>query len=260
MEYALKRQLSFGIVFIFLVIVVGLSLYRAIRVEPTCFDGVQNQEEEQIDCGGLYCQACKVMKLEDAKVLSKHWFAVGGTYDAVAQVRNPNEQHGAHRLSYMFTFYDADRNIISQKTGVTYILAGQTRSIVESNIVFDRPFTFMDFFIEPVAWDEQKISLGPAALPIFSKKYEQATPNENGFAHVTGTVQNQSPYSFSVVDVAVVLFDKDRTPIAVGKTQVNGLRFGENRDFTVLFAKGTPLPAEVYAEATADIFDSSNVR
>jgi hypothetical protein len=260
MEYALKRQLSFGTVFIFLVIVTGLSLYQAFTPKSTCFDRIKNQGEEQVDCGGLYCQACKVMKLEDAQVLSRQVFQVGDTYDAVAQVQNPNEQRGTHELSYTFTFYDADKNIIGQKTGNTYFLAGQTRYIIENNVALAKPVAFMDFTVDPVAWEEQKISLGPAALPIFSKKYEQGTSGQNGFAHVTGTVQNQSPYSFSLADIAVVLLDKNRTPIGVGKTQINGLRFNESRDFTVLFAKDTPLPAEIYAEATANIFDSSNVR
>ena len=52
MEYALKRQLSFGIVFIFIVVAAGLSLYQAFVPEPTCFDGRQNQEEEKLIVAG----------------------------------------------------------------------------------------------------------------------------------------------------------------------------------------------------------------
>lgn len=260
MEYALKRQLSFGSVFVFLIIVLGLSLYQALVPKPTCFDGVKNQGEEQIDCGGLYCQACKIMKLEDVVINSKQVFSVGETYDAVAQVQNPNEQRGTHDLSYTFIFYDKDKNIIGQKAGMTYILAGQTRYIIENNIILDSPVAFMDFMVSPIIWEEQKISLGPAALPIFSKKYEQSSSNQNGFVHVTGSIQNLSPYSFSLADVAVVLLDADRTPIGVSKTQIHDLRFNENRSFTALFSKDTPVPTEIYAEATTNIFDPSNVR
>ncbi len=260
MDYALKRQLSFGIVFIFIIFTVALSLYQTFAPKPTCFDGRQNQQEEKTDCGGPYCQACKVTKLENIAVLSSHMFLVGGTYDAVAKIQNKNQQLGSHSFSYVFTFYDADKAIIGEKKGTGYVLAGQTRYIVENNIIIDKPVSFMEFTVSPVTWEEQKISLGPAALPIFSKKYEQSASDKNGFSHVVGTVQNQSPYSFSVIDIAVVLLDKNQQPIAVGQTQISGLRFDEKRDFTVLFAQETPTPSAINAEASANVFDLSNVR
>src|SRR3989344_6640600 len=169
MEYALKRQLSFGIVFIFIVVAAVLSLYQALVPEPTCFDGRQNQEEEKVDCGGPYCMACKVTKLEDIAVASYHVFLVNGTYDAVARIQNKNQQRGARSFSYVFTFYDAEKNIIGEKKGTGYVLAGQTRYIIENNITLSKQVGFMDFTVSPVIWEEQKISIGPAALPVFSK-------------------------------------------------------------------------------------------
>ena len=204
--------------------------------------------------------ACKVTKLEDIAVASYHVFLVGGTYDAIAKIQNKNQQRGVRSFSYVFTFYDAEKNIIGEKRGADYVLAGQTRYIIENNIALFKPVGFMDFTVSPVIWEEQKISIGPAALPVFSKKYEQGTGSQGGFAHVVGTVQNESPYSFSTIDVAVVLLDKNRQPLAAGQTQISGLRFGEKRDFTILFAKGTPMPAEIDAEASTNLFDPSNVR
>ena len=56
------------------------------------------------------------------------------------------------------------------------------------------------------------------------------------------------------------LVDADKKPIAAGKTTVNNLRSGENRLFTIIFSKDTPSPADIYAEAVANIFNEANVK
>ncbi len=264
MDYSLKRQLSFGIVFIVIIAVIVFFAIRIATPTPTCLDGKQNQQEEKVDCGGPYCQACKVMKLEDINVISYREFPVGkSVYDALAEVRNKNNAHGVRLLEYVFTFYDADKNVIAEKKGSTHLLAGETRFIIENNIPVstEKSVAFFNFSVKnPVAWEEQRILIGTAALPIFSKRYETAVPGKTAFASVVGTLQNKASYSFGIIDVNVVLTDSTGKHIAVGTTQVNNLRFKESRNFVVLFPQETPLPADIQAEATTNLFDASNVQ
>lgn len=234
--------------------------YQVLKPTASCIDGVLNQGEEKIDCGGP-CAACKVVRFFDVEVLSYQSFFAGGAYDALAQVRNPNAQHGTRALAYTFRFFDAGKNVIAEKKGTTYLLAGQTRYIVENNIDTKEPAAFVTFTIDSFgAWELQEKLTGQITLPIFSKKYERVGASEQGFAKVTGTVENQSDHTFTSVSIHVVLVDKNKKPIATGKTELNNVRFHEGRAFVVLFPKEITLPADIYAEAVTNVLDGANIR
>ncbi len=260
MDYKLKRQLIFSIVFFSLIAVIAFSGYQLLRRDASCIDGVLNQGEEKVDCGGP-CAACKVIRFSDVEVVSYRSFFAGGAYDALAQVRNPNAQHGTRALAYTFHFYDENKIVIAEKKGTTYLLAGQTRYIVENNIDTKKQAAFVAFAVDSFsAWESQEKLTGQITLPIFSKKYERVGALEQGFAKVTGTVENQGDHTFASVDVHVVLVDKNKNPIAAGKTELNNVRFHEGRAFVVLFPKEIALPADIYAEAIANVLDGANIR
>lgn len=260
MDYKLKRQLLFSIIFGALIAAFSFVGYQVLKPEASCIDGVQNQEEEKIDCGGP-CAACKVIRFSDIEVVSYYSFFAGGAYDALAQIRNPNTQHGTRSLSYRFNFYDENKNVIAEKKGITYLLAGQTRYIVENNIDTKKSAAFVTFTIDSLyAWEPQEKLAGQITLPIFSKKYERVGATEQGFAKVTGTVENQSDHTFASVDIHAILVDKNKKPIAAGKTEISNVRFHEGRAFVVLFPKEIALPADIYAEAIVNALDAANVR
>lgn len=261
MDYKLKRQLIFSAVLITVIAAVSFAGYQIFRPSASCSDGVQNQGEEKVDCGGPSCAACKVIRFSDVEVLSYHSFFAGGAYDAVAQVRNQNTQHGTRTFSYTFHFYDEQKNVIAEKQGITYLLAGQTRYIVENNIDTKKPAAFVTFTVDSFgAWEPQEKLTGQVVLPIFSKKYERVGVAEAGFAKVNGTVENQSDHTFASVDINVILVDKNKNPIATGKTELDNVRFHEDRAFVVLFPKEIALPADIYAEAITNVLDAANVK
>ena len=260
MDYKLKRQLIFATMFIAVLAAGSFAGYTVFKPQASCMDGVLNQEEEKIDCGGP-CAACKVVRFSDVEVVVYHLFSAGGAYDALAQVRNPNSQHGTRALAYTFHFFDESKKVIAEKKGTTYLLAGQTRYIVENNIGVKESVAFVTFTVDSLgAWEAQETLTEQGALPIFSKKYERVGASEQGFAKVTGTVENQSDYTFASVDVHIVLVDKNKKPIAVGKTELSNVRSHEGRSFVVLFPKEIPSPADIYAEATTNVLDDANAR
>lgn len=259
MDYKLKRQLIFAAVLVAILGTVSFVTYQTVKPSASCTDGILNQDEEKIDCGGS-CAACKVVRFSDIEVLSYQSFFAGGAYDAVAHVRNPNAQHGTRALAYTFHFFDANKNVIAEKKGTTYLLAGQTRYIVENNID-TKEAAFVTFTIDSFgAWEMQGTLTGQVVLPIFSKKYERVDAREGSFARVGGTVENQSDRTFASVDINVVLVDKNKKPIAVGKTELDNVRFREDRAFVVLFPREINLPADISAEAITNLLDITNVK
>jgi len=259
MDYKLKRQLAFGSGFIVVMVLLFFIGFQLFTPKASCTDGRLNQGEEKVDCGGP-CAACKEIHLADVDVQSYYLIPSGDTYDAIAEVRNPNSDYGVPDLEYSFRFYDSVKNILGEKKGSTYLLAGQTRYIIESNASFSSPAAYVSFSVLPgVIWQLQAQLTGQLSLPIFSKKFETISAPGIGYAKVSGTVQNQTEYTFSTVDIHVMLVDAAKQPIAVGETQINNLRFGESRSFVVLFPTTIVSPSDIYAEATTDAFDQSNI-
>ena len=259
MEYALKRQLIFIITISVLIAGLAMTGYYFLKPKPTCNDGIQNQKEDGVDCG-VPCAACRVVRFEDIAVLSYQSFPIGdGSYDALAEIKNLNKDHGAPEFQYVFNFYNVDKKLIGDRSGKSFVLANQTRYIIESNVQLSEPAALVDFMIVPgVSWRKQESY--ESDLPVFSVKYELVPQGEIGFAKVTGILENKTAYNFSSVEVDVVPVDGDGRPIAVGKTALDNLRFGESRSFTVLFYDKIPTPGDIYAKATTDLFDSSNMR
>lgn len=258
MEYQFKRQIIFGAAVLALIGGSVFAGYKLLKQTPTCFDGILNQNEEKVDCGGL-CQACKVTKLEDIKVLSSGSFSLkDGSYDAYAEISNPNFNYGSGSFDYTFSFYNTDKKLIKKYAGQSYILANQTRYVVESDINLSEPAVFTDFAVNSnISWQKQD-NLG-VSLPVFSQKYEPlAEGDRSGFAKVSGAVDNKTGYDLGEVDVSAVLVDGNNKVFAVGKTQIDSLRFGENRSFAVFFPEAIPSPSNVYVSASSNIFDVAN--
>lgn len=260
MDYKLKRQLVFGTVFIALVALLSAAGYQTFQTEASCTDGIQNQNEEGVDCGGM-CLACRVTRLRKPDVLLYRAFPSGSAYDVLAQMRNPNSEHGTRQLSYTFRFFDAAQNQIAEKSGSTYLLAGQTRYVIESGVSVPATPAYITFMVnDPIRWEKQERLTSQVTLPVFSEKYERIAPPETGFARVSGVAENKTEFSLANLDVHVVLVDKTRMPIAAGKTRIDMIRFGESRSFVVLFPYEIVDPADVYSEIMTNVLDATNVR
>lgn len=260
MEYRLKRQITIASIFFLIIFsIVGFWAFSK-REIPSCFDKKLNQGEERVDCGGP-CALCSELYFEDLEVISSGFLQFNDGYDAYAQIKNKNSQHGAEALNYGFKFYDEDGNFISEKKGKSYVLAGQTRYIIESNLNIEKKPGSVKFEIGPVSWEKQ--DRGNIKLPIFSKKYESSVSTEYAglAAQVTGILENQSDYSFAKVDLVAILLDEKGGFLSIGKTEVDELRAGERRDVIIPWFSKTKEKnvANVYMEATADVFDDANI-
>jgi len=258
MEYRLKRQLTIGTIFFIVVALIFISIFLSQKSGPSCFDKILNQNEEKVDCGGV-CSPCIDTYFEDLELLSSDVLFFDGTYDAFAKIKNPNSRYGTGELRYKFKFYDKDGNFILEKKGKSYILASETKYILESNLEIVPAPSFVKFELEPVDWQEQKRSI--IKLPIFSKKYENVSiPGSAVVSQVTGVIENQTNYSFMGVDVVVVLFDENEKQIAVNKTKINNLRASERRNLVIpWFSEIKGEVNKVFMEASANVFDDSNI-
>jgi len=223
----LRKKITILVVFLVILLAIGLGIYLIIRPEEsTCFDGIQNQGETGIDCGGP-CGACPHPK--ELEIISQDFiFTTSDNFDLVAEVRNPNANWGAESMIYEFTFYNANNQLIGSKQGSTYILPQETKYIVEQRIYLTETPSLMKFELADINW--QKL-IGFSELQIRVKTKNPRIMD--GKYNLYGAIENKSNYNLDKIEAVGLLFDEDYGIIAVGKTEIRTFLIGETRDFEI---------------------------
>ncbi|MFA6047514.1 MAG: hypothetical protein WCV59_00220 [Parcubacteria group bacterium] len=255
MEPKQKRIL---IVIIYLTVFVAFSLfiYWKIKPEETCVDKIKNQNEEDIDCGGV-CAACKKIEALPLEIKESGVVAggVAGEYDFYAAVNNPNNLFGSSKLHYKITLKDSAGNVLSQREGDNYILPGEKKYIVETGFKSETAPASTDFSITSVDWSQFGEYKKPE-IEIVNKNYNEISSGV-GFAEAKGLLKNRSPYDFDIIKIEVILKDAGNKVVALNSTSMRTVKSGEERDFRAFWP--TRFPGNVQnmeAQVEVNVFDS----
>lgn len=89
------------------------TLYKA----PSCTDGVQNQAEDGIDCGGPCAYLCIVQQQPPTVLFTKAISNGSGRIDVIAEIENKNASAAAKDVSYSITLYGVDHTLVQKVTG-----------------------------------------------------------------------------------------------------------------------------------------------
>lgn len=252
------KQLIIALIFILILSGFGFLIYWVIQPGPSCYDGIQNQEEEKVDCGGP-CPACEMFTIEDIKVV---WIkAVSNQenfYDLAAQIQNPNQNYGSGRVPYQFELYDSQGNLITQSKGITFILPNQTKYLLEVRIECLQPISRVKLLFGEIEWQKPEDYQAPQ-LAIQQKEYRLLPSEETGFSQARGVLINKTNFDFEKIDIDVLLFNPTNKLLALNKTEIRTLLAGQERDFIVSwFNQINGQVASVEMEAETNIFDPDN--
>lgn len=250
MEKRTQKQIFIGLIF---VLIIGGASFGFIDkffiIEATCFDGIKNGTEEDVDCGTLACgTACRepIRPLEVS--LEKLFQIKSGDYDFVAKIVNPNTAHGASSIQYTLITSAGDRS------GTTYILPGQTKYLVLTSFRTDIVASAPKLDIQSVQWEKLNVPAGEVSL-INRRGDFSNSANESFFE---GVIFNGSNYDFDSVDVSVVLFDASNSIVGVNQTEIRTLLSKTERSFKVVW----PLPqvgvARTEVQVSTNLFENSN--
>jgi peptidoglycan hydrolase-like protein with peptidoglycan-binding domain len=154
------KQIIYSILTLFLIFFIGFGVFKIFQSKPSCFDGVKNNGETGVDCGGP-CQSCEIKTLsaleynENASALLQQ-----NNYFIYNRVTNMNDGWGAKEFLYTFYFVTIteDRgkvkeNVVKKIEGKNYILPNQVKYIVD---IIEKP----DFKFDKIVFkiDNEKVS------------------------------------------------------------------------------------------------------
>ncbi len=137
MSWAQRRKTTYiiSILFVF-AIIAAVVLFFALKKVPTCFDGIQNEGEQGIDCGGPCQILCRAQYGDPVVIWGPRWEKIisNGTYSFLTYVQNPNIGAGAYNVPYTLKVYDKDNILLYQKNDTAYIPPDNNFVIFEDNI------------------------------------------------------------------------------------------------------------------------------
>jgi len=252
------KQVFIASIFFSILFGFGFLLYLDLKPKPSCSDGIINQGEEEIDCGGP-CVSCELTKIEDLEVLwVKIFSGEDNFHDLAAQIKNPNQNYGSGNISYKFTLYDSANNIITEYFGATFILPNQTKYLLKTRLENPKLIKRIDLSFGKVEW-EKPFTYEPVQLVVQRKEYHLLEESERGYSQIKALLINQTNFDFEKVDIDILLFNSSHDLVAINTTELRMLSSGQKRDFVATWYKKLDGQISfIEIEPETNIFDSSN--
>lgn len=261
MEYRRRKQINIlFIIFLF----IGLSgtgvYFRYIKQKPTCFDGIQNQGEQGVDCGG-FCVSCEKLTISAIKALSVNFIKLDdGKYDLAAKIINPNPNFGLADFKYSFKIY-SEEGLIKEQRGESFILPAEEKYLIEAGLIVGDEIKRVDLVIDEAKnenWKKFLKEFFPSDIYISDKQFRYLE-NQPNTAEASGIIKNSSGFDFETIKISVVLFDENKKIIGANKTEVKTVLAGEDRYFSALWF--SPISGEVKSiemQADTNLFADDN--
>ncbi len=244
MDWSTRKKMGcLGMVGIIVAIIAGYFVYAGFfKVDPTCFDGKQNQDERGIDCGGVCALVCFV----DAKTVVPIWSRVfnttGDVHNVVAYIENQNITAGVKKIDYEFRIYD-DQNILAGEPifGTTFIGPNDKTAIYASPIKTGNRTpknVFFKFTSQPV-WTTTDTRYH---APQLNTTNTVLTDIET-VPKLSADVVNGTLYDYRNIEVIAVLYGADGNAINASSTFIDELP--QQSTQTVYFTWPKPLGTPV---------------
>lgn len=247
------KQLIYGTIHIIIFLSLAYGIYFfGIKPAPTCTDGILNQDEEEIDCGGSMCESCEIRRLNPLQALPISLFpAEGGRAIALVELRNPNAGWGASTVTYIMNFYDASDALITSRAGETFIYANEVKFIGETDLAIDTSrVARSEILIEPTMW-QRRDAFSKPNLPV--RQVTTTIDTANDQLVITGNVTNEEAFRFTQMQVIGIIFDADGRRIGASKTFIREVVPFEERFFQITI----PLAGKTIDETLTKVFLSA---
>lgn len=203
-----------AIIAAFTAFVLVSTFYKA----PSCTDGVQNQNEAGVDCGGPCRYLCTAQVQPPTVLFSKAIQNSQGRTDVVASIENKNATAAAKDVPYRITLYGAGQSLIQQVTGTLDLPPFSTVSVYLPGIAAGKQKvvnTFLD--IEATAPQWFTMANDPRIVPTVSNTTLLGTPSA---PRIDAVLTNPSIRVLANVRVVVLVRSASGDVMAASETIV----------------------------------------
>ncbi len=250
-----KRIVILGI-YLAVIVLIGATIYFMFKSDPTCYDGIRNQGETGIDCGGP-CSPCqKRITLDKLKVESVEMADDGkGGKDVLIKIYNPNEEYGARSFQYVLVDDLGNRS----KVYTDFILPKETKYVIVNDYFLNKQATTVSVGInnEKIDW-RQVVNYDDPKLVVANKRFQKATEGVF-YAKIIGLLTNKSGIDYETIKIKGVLRDENGVFLGASYQIINTLPANEKREFQIVFPNNLKERVHsVEVQPETNIFKSDN--
>lgn len=205
-----------------------------LKPAPSCTDGLRNQDEVEVDCGGALCVSCEIKKLAPLQLMPVQLLATGDERrtTVVVEARNPNTTYGAEHVVYdlVLSARNPDRIAYTERIDIP-LYPGELKYRVAVNVPVSRAdiTSATTTLVSVSAWRPAEAFPKPR-IPLRDVK----TTVVNGRAVITGSVKNENPFVLRRVNISAFIDLPGKGTQVASKTVVNDLLVAEERGFQVI--------------------------
>ena len=246
------KQVVYGLIYLIFWCAIGTGIYFLfLKPAPSCFDGIQNEGEQGVDCGGPCAKLCLPSDIQPVAAIGgvSVFTPLAGHATLLVDVVNPNSDFAADTFSYTFDLYDASGNVIQSIPGTSFIYADQTKYLVVPNAVVSGSVDHAGITIGNINWvptDQMGV------IPQFSFKNIVTAQVSSDTLAVSGQIIDSDPSSFANIEIIAVLKAPQGNVVGVSNTELNSIAPNQAEDFSVMYPVGAsidPSQTQVYAYA-----------
>ncbi|MDP3948038.1 MAG: hypothetical protein Q8Q41_05120 [bacterium] len=229
-SFRLAKQIFYGLLYfaVFFGIISGIY-FGFLRNSATCFDGRENQGEEDTDCGGP-CEPCEIRALVPLTVSAVKVLPAGESITLFAEVRNPNFTFGAFSFIYTFEALDETGAVVTTVSGESFLYPGEIRYFVESAAGVALPQTRRaNFKIENTTWKRRE----EFATPLMQFREVRTEMKQDGTLATSGVIVNGETVPFRRLMVGAIYVDQLGAVVGASKTELRDVKPFEERFFQI---------------------------
>ncbi len=232
MPRRLRKQILYGAFYLLVLAVLGGGIYFAFfKPAQSCYDKIQNQDEVEVDCGGVCSNICTPVKIKPIELYGQILTLRPDAehMSLVAQINNPNLDYSAKGFSYTFSLYDSSGTVIKSLTGTSFIYLGEAKYILVANVP-RVDFSRVSFMAKNTEWVPSKDATGPPNLALVGAQVNV----KEGKLVVEGSIANKDIIIVGQVTVLALFYGNLGQIAGASQTEVTDLSLGETRAFSVV--------------------------
>ncbi len=240
MSWSSQRKITFISILALIIVASFLVIFFVFFYKrETCSDGIQNQKEEGIDCGGPCSNLC--VKHNNPVILWTRWSKVSNTetYNLLTYGQNPNTGYGAYDVPYTYEIYDKKNLLIYSGSGVAYIPSLNNFVILNDGIfIGDKVPVRVDFKINysKIVWQP----IGERELGIVA--INKNLIDEDSKPKLYVTLENQTINPLKDIESYAILYDENNNAVAFSKTKVDVINKNSREDIVFTWPSKFSVP------------------
>lgn len=194
---------------------IAVAYWATHQPVETCFDQIKNQNEQDVDCGGICSLQCLGTRVTPKVSWSKLFMVRSGVYDVAALVEYPSGDTAIPELNYTANIYGDDGKLLASRSSKTFVNSGDHFLLTALGVETNATATRAEVIIDP-SYKAFRSTSTPVALSVIAR--DLSSPDER--PRLSANVRNDTTTALANIPVQAIISDGSG-PVAVGETYLD---------------------------------------